>query len=227
MKSYGPSFSRTHPAGCGSLRRRVSFSWDFFLRPSSSSALSCEKKARSGTRPCGAGFGQSLLSVQPPSTAALVIVAWWNLWYYWAMMYLVPALLAGFMQSLRKYIEHMGLMGSTILESTRSVVSTSLLGRLLAFTMFNEPYHGVHHKYARLPQTALPEFTELLVTNTKEEVPPFPSYYHAFCDMVRSLGNPRIGAQWRAHEVASPPEEQRTVCSSQRFTSPKKRSTAS
>jgi fatty acid desaturase len=144
------------------------------------------------------------------STAALVIVAWWNLWYYWAMMYLVPALLAGFMQSLRKYIEHMGLMGSTILESTRSIVPTSLLGRLLAFTMFNEPYHGVHHKYARLPQTALPEFTALLVTNTKEEVPPFPSYYHALCDMVRSLGNPRIGAQWRAHEVASPQEERRT-----------------
>jgi fatty acid desaturase len=138
------------------------------------------------------------------STVVLAIVAWWNLWYYWAMMYLVPALLAGFMQSLRKYIEHMGLLGSTILESTRSVVATGVLGRLLAFTMFNEPYHGVHHKYARLPQTALPEFTELLTPATGEEVAPYPSYYHALCDMLHSLGNPRIGAQWKRLEEPAP-----------------------
>jgi fatty acid desaturase len=63
--------------------------------------------------------------------------------------------------------------------------------------MFNEPYHGVHHKYAHLPQAALPEFTELLTATTGEEVAPYPSYCHALCDMLRSLSNPRIGAQWK------------------------------
>jgi fatty acid desaturase len=144
------------------------------------------------------------------ATASLIVVAWWNLWYYWAMMYLIPALLAGFMQSLRKYIEHMGLMGSTILESTRSVVPIGLFGRLLAFTMFNEPYHGVHHKYGRLPQTALPEFTGLLEPTTLEGVAPYPSYYHALRDMVGSLSNPRIGRQWKGLEdpAAAPPLKQ-------------------
>jgi len=138
-------------------------------------------------------------------------VAWWNLWYYWVMLYLIPALLAGFMQSLRKYVEHMGLMGSTILESTRSVVATGPVGRLLAFTMFNEPFHGVHHKYARLPQKVLPEFTELLEPITQKEVAPYPSYFQALCDMVHSLGNPRMGAQWKKAEkrpAATPRKEQ-------------------
>jgi fatty acid desaturase len=139
------------------------------------------------------------------SALTIAAVAWWNLWYYWAMMYLVPALLAGFMQSLRKYIEHMGLLGSTILESTRSVVPAGVFGRFLAFTMFNEPYHGVHHKYAHLPQSALPEFSELLTPTTGEEVAPYPSYYHALRDMLRSLSNPRIGAQWKLEEPAAAP----------------------
>ena len=130
------------------------------------------------------------------SGASLAAVAWWSLWYYCVMLYLIPALLAGFMQSLRKYIEHMGLTGSTILASTRSVVATGVLGRFLAFTMFNEPYHGVHHMYAGLPQLALPDFTGLLEPTAPDDVAPYSSYYRALCDMVGSLGNPRIGAQW-------------------------------
>jgi fatty acid desaturase len=147
------------------------------------------------------------------SAGALAAVAWWNLWYYWVMLYLVPALLAGSMQSLRKYTEHMGLMGSTILESTRSVVATGAFGRLLAFTMFNEPFHGIHHKYARLPQMVLPEFTDLLEPITHQEVAPYPSYYQALCDMVRSLGNPRIGAQWKRPDerAAATPRQQQPI----------------
>ena len=29
------------------------------------------------------------------------------------------------------------------------------------------------------------------------ELPPFPSYWHAFLDLFRSLADPRVGAQWR------------------------------
>src|SRR5260370_2932914 len=38
------------------------------------------------------------------SIVALSAVAWWNLWYYWVMLYVVPALLSGSMHSLRTYI---------------------------------------------------------------------------------------------------------------------------
>src|SRR5438046_6224491 len=52
----------------------------------------------------------------------LLVVAFTNAWNYLLVMYLIPASLAGCMQSLRKYIEHMGMTGSTVLSSTRSIV---------------------------------------------------------------------------------------------------------
>jgi fatty acid desaturase len=126
----------------------------------------------------------------------LAAVAYAHAWYYLLIMYVIPASLAGSMQSLRKYIEHMGLNGSTVLSSTRSVVNPGLLGRFLAFTLFQEPYHGVHHKYARLPYTVLPEFTDDLEPAGPPERAPFPTYSHALRDMLPSLLDPKVGSQW-------------------------------
>src|SRR5262249_16209777 len=77
-------------------------------------------------------------------TAIVAITAWYNAWAYFSVLYLAPALLAGSMQSFRKYIEHMGLSGCTPLSATRSVISPGPIGRLIAFSLFNEPFHGVH-----------------------------------------------------------------------------------
>jgi fatty acid desaturase len=131
-------------------------------------------------------------------TGVIAATAWFGAWRFLVVMYLAPALLAGFLQSLRKYIEHMGLTGATVLESTRSIISSSPMGRLVAFLLFNEPYHGVHHKYARLPQRALPDFADLLVPAEPGEMPPFTSYRSACWDMLGCLCDPRVGAQWRA-----------------------------
>jgi fatty acid desaturase len=121
---------------------------------------------------------------------------WFGVWRSMILFYVVPALIAGAMQSVRKYIEHMGLTGSTVLGSTRSVIPHGLWGRLLAFSLFNEPYHGVHHAYARLPQDALPEFASVLICTHPEHRSPFPSYGRALLDMIGSLRDPRVGAQW-------------------------------
>src|SRR5207253_1389715 len=88
--------------------------------------------------------------------------AWWGAWQYLLLIYVVPAMLAGNMQSLRKYIEHMGLAGSTVLGATRSVVPQGPLGRLLAFSLFNVSYHGVHHQFAKMPCGVLPQFSPVL-----------------------------------------------------------------
>jgi len=135
----------------------------------------------------------------------LTAVAWWDAWKYFLWLYLAPAWLAANMQSLRKYIEHVGLTGSTVNSSTRSIVSDGWLGRLVCFTLLHEPYHGVHHRHAGLPHAKLPQFAAVLAPTTPSELPPFPSYWHAFRDLVRSLADPRVGAQWR---VASPGGEQ-------------------
>ncbi len=56
----------------------------------------------------------------------------------------------------------------------------------------NEPYHGVHHRHARLPGACLPAFA----SEREDETSPFPSYWHALWPMLRGLADPRIGRQW-------------------------------
>jgi fatty acid desaturase len=126
----------------------------------------------------------------------LAAVAWWGAWKYFLWMYLAPAYLASNMQSWRKYIEHVGLTGSTVNSSTRSIVSEGPLGRLVAFTLLHEPFHGVHHRHSGLPHAELPQLASELEPKNPGEIPPFLSYRHAFMDLFRNLPDPRAGAQW-------------------------------
>jgi fatty acid desaturase len=79
---------------------------------------------------------------------------------------------------------------------TRSIVADTWVGRLVAFSLLHEPFHGVHHQHAGLPHAKLPQFASSLAPKAPGERPPFPSYRHALLDLLRSLGNPRVGAQW-------------------------------
>ena len=136
----------------------------------------------------------------------LTAVWWGHAWRYLLWLHLLPASLAGNMQSVRKYIEHVGLTGSTINSSTRSVVARGWLGRLVSFTLLHEPFHGVHHRYSGLPHAELPQLASELDPKTPEERPPFPSYRHAFQDLLQNLADPRVGAQWRQTTTAAPRE---------------------
>jgi fatty acid desaturase len=130
-------------------------------------------------------------------TGLLSAVAHWHLWAYFIWMYVVPGVVAANLQSWRKYIEHVGLTGSTANGSTRSIVSESWLGRLVAFTLLHEPYHGVHHQHAGLMHAELPQFAAELQPTNPDEQSPYSSYRHALVDLLRSLADPRVGAQWR------------------------------
>jgi fatty acid desaturase len=124
-------------------------------------------------------------------------VAWFGVWRYFIWIYLAPAWLAGNMQSLRKYIEHVGMLGSTVNSSTRSIVAHGWLGKLVAFTLLHEPFHGVHHRHSGLSHAKLPQFVAILEPARPDERPPFASYWQAFQHLFRSLSNPRVGAQWK------------------------------
>ena len=138
-------------------------------------------------------------------------IARWDMWKYFLWLYLAPAFLAANMQSLRKYIEHVGLTGSTVNSCTRSIVSGGWLGRLVSFTLLHEPYHGVHHRHAGLRHAELPQFVEELAPKTPGERPPFRSYRHAFLDLFYSLTDPRVGAQWHAARTPYAVETQGSV----------------
>jgi fatty acid desaturase len=131
---------------------------------------------------------------------ALFAVAYFGVWKYFIWMYLAPALLAANLQSWRKYIEHVGMTGDTVNGSTRSIVAKSWLGRLVAFSLLHEPFHGVHHQRAGLPHSVLPQYADKLQPKKAGEHIPYPSYRNALPDLFRSLVNPRVGPQWRTVE---------------------------
>ncbi len=131
-------------------------------------------------------------------TGVLVLTAVTGGWKYFLWLYFLPAWLAGNMQSVRKYIEHVGLTGSTINSATRSIVADTFAGRLISLTLLHEPYHGVHHLKSGVPHAELPIHQDLLQPKHPDEHPPFASYWHAFLHLFQCLKDPRVGAQWNA-----------------------------
>ena len=129
--------------------------------------------------------------------AMLTAVAVFDAWKYFLWLHVIPAWLAANMQSLRKYVEHVGLTGSTVNSSTRSIIAEGWVATFLNFTLLHEPYHGVHHWRSGLPHPELPQHAEALEPNVPEERPPFRSFRAALYDLFINLSDPRVGAQWR------------------------------
>ncbi len=136
-------------------------------------------------------------------TGIVSAVAWFGVWKYFLWMYLLPSYIAGNLQSWRKYIEHVGLLGNTVNGSTRSIVAQGWPGRLFAFTLLHEPFHGLHHLHVSLPHAELSRLSPELAPQTPEEIEPFPSYRRALLHLLRSLADPRVGAQWRTPLIPS------------------------
>jgi fatty acid desaturase len=95
------------------------------------------------------------------------------------------------------------MTGTTVNGSTRSIVAKSWMGRVVAFTLLHEPFHGVHHQRAGLPHSVLPQHVAALEPKTPDERTPYPSYRYALLDLMRSLADPRVGPQWRAVDSAA------------------------
>lgn len=140
---------------------------------------------------------------------ALIVVMWATLiyvlqtrgwWQPFLIGYFVQALIAGNLQSIRKFTEHVGLTGNSILTNTRTVVDKRLLGEALSRSMLRIDYHGTHHRYAKVPYYHLPAATPYVYDGRTECLPLFTSYGSAMLDMARSLGNPRVGGQWLERE---------------------------
>lgn len=138
-----------------------------------------------------------LLMIVVVWSAVLTAVACFHVWTYFLWMYLLPSFVAGNLQSWRKYIEHVGLTGNTVNSATRSIVAKGWPGRLFAFSLLHEPFHGVHHLHMALPHPELPRHASELAAQTPEEMDPFPNYRCAMLHLLRALSDPRVGAQWR------------------------------
>ena len=116
---------------------------------------------------------------------------------------LAPIIVAGMYQTLNKYVEHMGMLGTGILDCTRSVSDNRLAGQMLSASLQHVDHHGAHHLYARIPHYHLPQTTSLVMTE-EASGSVYPSYFSAFVAMLRTLGNPRVGSQWLTAPSAAP-----------------------
>lgn len=138
----------------------------------------------------------------------LVLVALFNLWAYLFFVYLIPAFIAGNLQSWRKYIEHVGLSGNSARSATRSIVADTWVGKLTPLTLLHEPLHGVHHIKSSLPHSDLPAHTDWLAATEAGDTKPFPNYRLAFLDLLRQLPDPRVGSQWKSSPPTAIQEEE-------------------
>lgn len=129
-------------------------------------------------------------------TAVFASVTYFQVWDYFLWVFLGPAVIAGNLQSWRKYIEHVGLSGHTARSATRSIVAKTWSGRLLSLTLLHEPFHGVHHLKMALPHEELPRHAGLLDPEDEGDVAPFPNYRSAVMHLLRNLSDPKSGSHW-------------------------------
>jgi hypothetical protein len=114
-------------------------------------------------------------------TVILSAVASWHVWTYFFWLYLAPGIIAGNLQSWRKYIEHVGLGGHTAKSATRSIIADTWAGRLLSLTLLHEPFHAVHHLRVALRHPELPRHAALLVPTVAVMRPRFPTTGAPLC----------------------------------------------
>jgi fatty acid desaturase len=133
-------------------------------------------------------------------TTTLSLVAWFNVWNWFLVLYFIPAFIAGNMQSWRKYIEHVGLSGNSARSATRSIIVETTPGRFVALSLLHQPLHGVHHAKSSIPCDELVDHVGLIEPKDEGDTTPFPNYRSAFVDLMKRLRDPRVGAQWATAE---------------------------
>jgi fatty acid desaturase len=135
--------------------------------------------------------------------ATLAVVASNGWWEWFVVAHLAPAWLAGSMQTIRKFTEHLGMHGASIVSMTRTVVYRGPVGRAASASQLHVEHHAAHHRHARIPHYALPEATEL-VHALEAGGRRFPTHAHAVLDMLPHLADPKLGPQWTANRRQRP-----------------------
>lgn len=128
--------------------------------------------------------------------AILAAVYQFRAWELFAVAVVVPFAIAGAIQTLNKFTQHLGLQGRSVLGLTRTVVDQRRYAALVSSSILHNDSHGTHHRYAKIPHYHLPEATPYALAGSREACPVFPSVAAALLDMLPCLADPKVGAQW-------------------------------
>lgn len=136
-------------------------------------------------------------------STVLVLVHVQGWWGCFVAGHLIPAWIAGTLQTLRKFTEHLGLHGETIFSMTRTVPVKTRIRRALSASQLHVDHHAAHHRFPRIPHAALPAATAQLVAEDRDgEWRLYPSYRAAVTDALRHLADPKLGPQWHSSAAA-------------------------
>lgn len=128
------------------------------------------------------------------------VTLYYDVFLYYAIAYLIPAFVAGNIQSWRKYIEHIGLTGTTWATLTRAIRPKGAAGHLMSESILHEPYHDLHHRYPKIPYENLPAAAAVDPVRS-EPVPLFAGYWGALKDLLKGLPDPKFGPAWRENAI--------------------------
>jgi fatty acid desaturase len=135
-------------------------------------------------------------------TVAAITISY-EVFSYFLVGYLLPAFLAGNLQSWRKYIEHIGLTGNSWATLTRAIRDPGLVGHVVSEGLLHEPFHDLHHRYPKIPYENLPAAAKVDPLR-KEELPVFGNYRAACWDLLKNLADPKFGPAWEAITPTNP-----------------------
>lgn len=146
-----------------------------------------------------------------------IAILWGGIWTYttvaglWAehsRAVLLPMYLAAFMQTGRKFTEHLGMASFDPLEGTRTVLPRQWLLRLSSFLNFDIFIHGPHHRHPRIAHTTLEDkLTEHQRDNPEVVYPTYERYWQATWAMLPSMfRNPGCGVNAGSVDPEATPE---------------------
>lgn len=116
---------------------------------------------------------------------------WSNFLRAWA----IPHLVAGIIQSGRKFTEHIGMASYDPMLGTRTVVGRNWFTKACTYFNFDIFIHGPHHRHPRVAHRTLKQKMEEYMDQQPElQYPMFRTYAGAFLDMLPFLfRNPGVG----------------------------------
>jgi fatty acid desaturase len=131
-------------------------------------------------------------------------VTYTETWENYITVWLIPHMIAGTIQTMRKLTEHLGMASYDPLLGTRTVIGATWVTRLASFMNFDIFIHGPHHRFPRVAHNRLQDrMLEQLADRSGTEFPLYSSYLRAMRDMLPHVFlNPGIGM----NVGAKPPE---------------------
>jgi fatty acid desaturase len=129
-------------------------------------------------------------------TGVLLIVVSTHTWKWFLVGHLAPTWIAGSVQTIRKFTEHLGRFGDNIYEMTRTVEYTRPVGRAASHSQLHVEHHGTHHRWPKSPSPKLPEATQITF-HEESQGHTYPNHLVAIWEMLPYLADPKLGPQWK------------------------------